>query len=377
MEFPASLYLEGSDQHRGWFQSSLISSVCAEEVAPFKNVLTHGFVVDGAGRKMSKSAGNVISPFEIIKDYGADILRMWVASSDYNEDIRISPVILTRLSDAYRKIRNTARFILSNLYDFNPDRHKAEDKDLRKIDKWILLRSNSLSSAVDKAYAEFQFHRAYKLIYDFCNEDLSMYYLDMAKGRLYTSAAASPQRRAAQTALYEVLNALVRIISPILVFTAEEIWESMPKEKAQSQLLSAHLLSWPEPYLLSAEDKLLEDKLKPVIDLIPLAAKALEEMRSGGQIGSSFDAQINILTKTQGCYTFLQSIKLELCEIFKVSQVEVALDLGNAEELCVKVSKAAGVKCLRCWNYSLEIGKDKDHPLICDNCLEAIKGEIT
>ena len=376
LEFPASLYLEGSDQHRGWFQSSIIASACIDGVAPFKNVLTHGFVVDGQGRKMSKSSGNVISPFEIIKDYGADILRMWVASSDYNEDIRISPVILTRLSEAYRKIRNTARFILSNLYDFNPDTHRTEVKDFRKIDKWILARLNTLCLEVDQAYDDFQFHKAYKLIYDFCNEDLSMYYLDMAKGRLYTSAAASVQRRASQTVLFEVLNSLVRIISPILVFTAEEIWQIMPKEKEESQFSSVHLLSWPAPYVLSAEDSLLEEKLKPVIDLIPTAAKALEEMRTAGRIGSSFDAQINILTKTQERYTFLQSFKLELCEIFKVSQVEVTLNSSNSDELSMKVDKAQGNKCLRCWNYSLEVGKDKEHPLICGNCLEAIKGEI-
>ncbi|MFH1281355.1 MAG: isoleucine--tRNA ligase, partial [Candidatus Omnitrophota bacterium] len=224
LEFPASLYLEGSDQHRGWFQSSLISSVCIEGKAPFKNVLTHGFVVDGAGRKMSKSSGNVISPFEIIKVYGADILRMWVASSDYNEDIRISPVILTRLSEAYRKIRNSVRFILSNLYDFDPNTHKTDHQDFRKIDIWILIRLNSLCLVVDKAYNDFEFHKAYKAIYDFCNEDLSMYYLDMVKGRLYTFLASSLPRRAAQTVLYEVLRCLVRIISPILVFTAEEIW---------------------------------------------------------------------------------------------------------------------------------------------------------
>jgi len=376
LEFPASLYLEGSDQHRGWFQSSLISSVCVEELAPFKNVLTHGFVVDGSGRKMSKSAGNVISPFEIIKDYGADILRMWVASSDYNEDIRISAVILTRLSEAYRKIRNTARFILSNLYDYNPDIHKAGDKDFRRIDKWILLRLDSLCLAVDKAYEDFQFQKAYKLIYDFCNEDLSMYYLDMAKGRLYTCAAASPERRAAQTALYEVLNSLVRIISPILVFTAEEIWQNMPKEKDQSQFISVHLLDWPKPYVFSQEDRLLESKLQPVIDLIPVAAKALEEMRSAGSIGSSFDAQINILTKDQERYTFLQSFRVELCEIFKVSQIEITLEKGNCEELSIKVGKASGTKCLRCWNYSLEVGKDQEHPLICDNCLLVVKGEV-
>jgi isoleucyl-tRNA synthetase len=372
LKFPASLYLEGSDQHRGWFQSSLISSMCIDNQAPFESVLTHGFVVDGSGRKMSKSLGNVISPFEIIKDYGADILRMWVASSDYNEDIRISPLILTRLSEAYRKIRNTARFILSNLFDFNPESDKTDYINLRKIDKWILGRVNLLCDTVDKAYAAFEFHKAYKSIYDFCNEDLSMYYLDMVKGRLYTYKADSLQRRAAQTALYEVLSRLVRIISPVLVFTAEEIWQSMPKEKNDSPAKSVHLLSWPKPYLLTAEDKLIEEMLKPVIDLIPEAARALEEMRNLGQIGSSFDAQINILTKTQDRYTFLQSFNDELPEIFKVSQVELRLDVHIDNDLLIKVAKAQGEKCLRCWNYSRQLGRDEKHPLICDNCLKAI-----
>ncbi len=375
LEFPASLYLEGSDQHRGWFQSSLISSVCIDGQAPFKEVLTHGFVVDGDGRKMSKSGGNVISPFAIIKDYGADILRMWVISSDYNEDIRISPVILTRLSEAYRKIRNTARFILSNLYDFDPNIHKTEYGNFRKIDKWMLSRLNSLCETVDRAYNDFEFQEAYKAIYDFCNEDLSMYYLDMVKGRLYTFAASSPQRRSSQTVLYEVLSSLVRIISPVLVFTAEEIWQNMPKEKKDSGFLSAHLLNWPRPYALSAGDRNIEELLKPVISLIPQAAKVLEEMRNRGEIGSSFDAQINILTKTQRHYTFLQSFSLELCEIFKVSQVSVSLDDKSPDELSIKAAKAQGAKCVRCWNYSQEIGHDKEHPLICGNCLAAIRGK--
>ncbi|MDD5097761.1 MAG: class I tRNA ligase family protein, partial [Candidatus Omnitrophica bacterium] len=376
LEFPASLYLEGSDQHRGWFQSSLIPAMCIDNQAPFKNVLTHGFVVDGSGRKMSKSLGNVISPFEIIKTYGADILRMWVASSDYNEDIRISTVILSRLSEAYRKIRNTARFILSNLYDFNPDSDQVKVEDFRTIDKWILSRSNSLIKAVEKAYDDFEFHKAYKLIYDFCNEDLSMYYLDMAKGRLYTYAADSQERRAAQTALHIVLNCLVRLASPILVFTAEEIWQHMIKEKKDSQITSVHLLNWPKLFALPAEEKEIEEQLKPILNLIPEAAKALEEMRTKGEIGSSFDAQINILTKTQDRYTFLQRLQGQLPEIFKVSQVKVTLQAGNEKELSLEVTKAQGEKCPRCWNYSSEIGKHLEHPLICDNCFKAVQGGV-
>ena len=381
---PAQLYLEGSDQHRGWFQSSIIPALAIDKKPPFKNVLTHGFVVDGEGRKMSKSQGNVISPHEIIKDYGADILRMWVASSDYNEDIRISKEILTRLSEAYRKIRNTAKFILSNLYDFNPDTDKVPYEKLRKIDQWILYRMEQVRDYVETAYGTetnplFEFNRAYKGIYDFCNEELSMYYLDMVKGRLYTCRSNSVERRAAQTAIYEVLNRLIRLLAPILVFTAEEIWQNIPKEKKDINCVSVHLSGFPETNPVFRQDdvflsgqKNVGEQLKELIELVPFAAKSLEELRSKGEIGSSFDAQINILTNTPDRYTFLQSCTNELAEIFKVSLVTAVLDKGNSADLSVKVDKAQGTKCLRCWNYSQEVGKNPAHPLLCDNCLKAI-----
>ncbi|MFA4993199.1 MAG: isoleucine--tRNA ligase [Candidatus Omnitrophota bacterium] len=381
---PAQLYLEGSDQHRGWFQSSIIPAMAIDGKPPFENVLTHGFVVDGEGRKMSKSQGNVISPFEIIKDYGADILRMWVASSDYNEDIRISKEILSRLSEAYRKIRNTAKFILSNLYDFNPDTDRVPYEKLRKIDQWILYQMEAVRDNVENAYGTvqnplFEFHRAYKEIYDFCNEELSMYYLDMVKGRLYTYRADSVERRSAQTVIYEVLNHLIKLIAPILVFTAEEIWQNMPKEKKDLDCVSVHLADFPEHNPTFWQDdrfslgqKNVGEELKDVIELVPQAAKALEELRSAGKIGSSFDAQINILTNSQDRYTFLQSFNIELCEIFKVSQIKVTLDKGNPADLSVKAGKAEGSKCPRCWNYSFKVGSNPAHPLICDNCLKAI-----
>ncbi|MFH0790488.1 MAG: isoleucine--tRNA ligase [Candidatus Omnitrophota bacterium] len=374
LEFPAMLYLEGSDQHRGWFQSSLITAMCIEGETPFKIVLTHGFVVDGQGRKMSKSQGNVISPQEIIKNYGADILRLWAASSDYNEDIRISPEILSRLSEAYRKIRNTIRFILSNLYDFNPDTDKLGYEDLKQVDKWILFcLEQSLAAPVENAYDDFEFYKAYKAIYDFCNEKLSMYYLDMVKGRLYTSKADSRERRAVQSVIYEVLNALVRVMSPILVFTADEVWQHMPKEEKYRSIPSVHLLGWPENKIGFWEGR--ADEManfdSTVIKLIPDAAKVLEEKRVLGLIGSSFDAKINILTNNEIRYNYLAGLKDELCEIFKVSQVEVKI--GKADE--IEVSKAEGVKCQRCWNYSLSVGEDENNPMICGNCVRAIGGE--
>jgi len=374
--FPCALYLEGSDQHRGWFQSSLIPAMCIDEKSPFKSVLTHGFVVDGLGRKMSKSLGNVISPQDIIKDYGADILRLWVASSDYNEDIRISPEILSRLSEAYRKIRNTARFILSNLYDFNPDTDKVKYEALRSIDKFILCKANSLLKAVKAAYESFSFYFSYQYIYNFCNQELSMYYLDMVKGRLYTFAANSQERRAAQTTVYEILNVLVILMAPILTFSAEEIWQHMPKEKKSSPIPSVHLLDWPEevPYG-HLVDTFISEPMTDIWNLVPDAAKALEELRSRGEIGSSFDAKINLLTNNPKRYKFLQSLKADLAEIFKVSQVEIELDRNAPADIpVITVSKAEGIKCVRCWNYSVSVGNNKDHPLICDRCLSAIGG---
>ncbi len=387
LEFPCALYLEGSDQHRGWFQSSLIPAICIDAKPPFKNVLTHGFVVDGEGRKMSKSLGNVISPLDIIKDYGADILRMWVASSDYNEDIRISPEILLRLSEAYRKIRNTARFILSNLYDFNPATDKVNDGRLRKIDTWILNKADALLFKVKAAYESFEFYRAYQSIYNFCNEDLSMYYLDMAKGRLYTYAAKSKERRAAQTAIYEVLNILVRIMAPILVFTADEIWQHMPKEEKDKPAQSVHILDWPVSLLQgfpSIEEGNNFRYIALAVQLIPSVAKTLEEKRGAGLIGSSFDAKINLLTNNAERYTLLTSLKGDLCEIFKVSQVEIekadnlSVDTGTASifsDIRIVASKADGEKCMRCWNYDGYVGKSGSHPLICKRCAEVIGEE--
>jgi isoleucyl-tRNA synthetase len=383
LNFPADLYLEGSDQHRGWFQSSLIPACCIDGQPPFRAVLTHGFVVDGEGRKMSKSLGNVVSPQEVIKDYGADILRLWVASSDYSEDIRVSPLILAQLSEAYRKIRNTVRFILSNLYDFAPDKHRVGYGDLRRVDQWILWQFDEmLLQGVSRAYDKFGFSDAYRQIYNFCNIELSSLYLDMAKGRLYTSAPQSRERRAAQTAIYEILNALVRVLAPLLVFTAEEIWQHLPKAKADRSLASVHLSGWPQLNLGLVSDELrMSDTL--LRGLSPEIAKLLEDLRGQGQIGSSFDAKINLLTNSQKRYTFLESFRGELPEIFKVSQVKItkvdilAKDLFISSiypDIAIEVSKADGAKCSRCWNYSLQLGGVKEHPLLCPNCLQAIGG---
>ncbi|MDD5078800.1 MAG: isoleucine--tRNA ligase [Candidatus Omnitrophica bacterium] len=387
--FPSELYLEGSDQHRGWFQSSLIPAICIEGQSPFKTVLTHGHVVDGEGRKMSKSMGNVIPPQDIIKKSGADIVRLWTASSNYNEDIRISEQILLRLSEAYRKIRNTAKFILSNLYDFDPDQGRADIDAFRNIDKWIIRRLEEVQSQVSRSYDEFDFQKAYKGIYDFCNEDLSMYYLDMVKGRLYTAGKDSPERRAAQTALYTVVNSLTRLMAPVLAFTAEDIWMHMPKEKTDKGLVSVHLAGWPVMAVDRAgqkQDKADCERFNDIMRLIPTVTGMLEGKRVSGMIGSSFDAKINVLTKSESWYKYLDSLKAELPEIFKVSRVDITLAGvidpsaaadANYPDIAFQALKADGTKCERCWNYSQSVGRDPTHNRICDKCLAVVLSSQT
>jgi len=369
MSTPCALYLEGSDQHRGWFQSSLIPSVCIDGIAPFESVLTHGFVVDGEGRKMSKSLGNVISPQDIIKDYGADILRLWVASSDYNEDIRISKEILTRLSESYRKIRNTLRFILSNLDDFNAAGEAIAYDNLMLNDRRILQTLNLVLDEVGACYEKYEFYKAYKNIYDFCNQDLSMDYLDTVKGRLYTFAAKSHERKSAQTAIYRILHALVRIMSPILSFTAEEVWQHMSGKEPGPAVLSVHLLDWPEKV---KHDNEAIEFLEIKNALIPEINKSLEQMRSNGRIGSSFDAEINLLTNNEIRYKYVEGRIEELAEIFKVSRVSAEYD-KDYSSMQVQVQPAQGKKCTRCWNYSQRVGEDAEHPLVCEKCVGAIR----
>jgi len=385
LKFPADLYLEGSDQHRGWFQSSLIPATAIEGKSPYKAVLTHGFVVDGEGRKMSKSLGNVISPQEIIKDYGADILRLWVASSDYNEDVRISKEILDRLIEAYRKIRNTIRFLLGNLNDFNPDKDKITYNKLLDIDKWALNRLwytlNIVSDAFEEEKREnFNFSKAYRTIYSFCNEDLSSFYLDILKDRLYTFAANSVARRSAQTVIYEILSVLARLLAPILPFTAEELFKSMPKEKAIKDIASVHLLDWPDPHKNTNWNNEKVDALfKPLIELRPFVLKAMEEERSKGAIGSSLEAKVALFTTDKEKFRYLDKLKEGLPSLFIISQIEINLVdklenlIDNALPISIKVQKADGSKCLRCWNYSKTVGQDSIYSNICSRCIKAIK----
>jgi isoleucyl-tRNA synthetase len=348
--------------------------MCIENAAPFKQVLTHGFVVDGLGRKMSKSLGNVISPQDIIKRSGADVLRLWVSSCDYESDIRASDEILIRTEDAYRKIRNTFKFILGNLSDFNPEKNSVEYVKLFEIDKWALSKLEGLLEDSTAAYETFQFHKVYRAAYDFCTIELSSFYLDILKDTLYTFHADSLKRRSAQTALYNILSALIKILAPILVFTCEEAWSCMPKFSGEPD--SVHMAEWPKANK-ERKSKKLEENWQSLIELRARVLKAIEEKRTAGVIGNSLQAKVTIITGANAgsplLHDFLQGYLDQLAGIFIVSQVELKKDTALSEDAIFIVDKASGQKCQRCWNYRETVGKDSVHPEICDRCIEAIK----
>ncbi|MBP2644153.1 MAG: Isoleucyl-tRNA synthetase [Firmicutes bacterium] len=375
--WPADLYLEGSDQHRGWFQSSLLTSVATKGIAPYKAVLTHGFVVDGEGRKMSKSIGNTVSPQDVIKQYGADILRLWVASADYKADIRISKDILKQLSEVYRKIRNTFRYILGNIYNFDPKTDKVSYADLLEIDRWALLRLEQVRQRVTKAYEEYEFHHLYHTVHNFCAIDLSAIYLDILKDRLYTSAPASVERRAAQTAMYEILTTLVAIIAPVLSFTAEEVWQHMPKTQDMPE--SVEMTSWPAAHN-EYIDQALETKWIEILAMRSEITKALENARRNKTIGHSLDAKVDLYADGEA-YERLLAIQQDLATILIVSNVVLYKGTQKAPEesyqaedidLKVMVSASTDVKCDRCWIHSDTVGQDADHPVLCSRCASVI-----
>jgi isoleucyl-tRNA synthetase len=371
---PAELYLEGSDQHRGWFHSSLLASVGTRGAAPYKSVLTHGFVVDGQGKKMSKSTGNVISPDEVIDKQGAELLRLWVAAEDYRDDIRISDEILKRLVEAYRRIRNTCRFMLGNLSDFDPVLHGVETVDLWEIDRYALDRLNRLVRRCRRAYDEFEFHVLFHRIHNFCAVDLSSFYLDICKDRLYTFPAGSAGRRSAQTALYHVVDRLTRLMAPILAFTAEDVWQHLPGAAG-----SVHLQSLPQATEAELDDN-LAGRWQKLRDLRALVTKAAEACRADKTIGHSLDAKV-VLHLDDRWEEFLAPYAGELPFWFIVSQVELAVDGTGAfcdpalTGVSVDVGRADGAKCQRCWNYSPRVGERSDHPGACARCVKHLEEE--
>ena len=379
--WPASLYLEGSDQHRGWFHSALLSSVTTDDQAPYRAVLTHGFVVDGQGKKMSKSAGNVVAPQDVIKQHGAEILRLWVAAQDYQEDLRISSQILTQLVEAYRKIRNTCRYLLSNVYDFDPHNpaHQVEVSQLPELDRWALLRFNNLISQVRKGYETFDFRQIVHELDYFCSVDMSATYLDILKDRLYTFKPDSPLRRGSQIVLFRIVTGLARLMAPILSFTAEDVWDAVPGREASPED-SVHLATFPEPLAIPDEAQ-LDANWKQLLAIRAVVLSALEEQRREKIIGSSLEARV-VLNVVPVLHEFLQAYERELPALFIVSQVVLHLTENPAGErrlasdetlgMSVNVVKAEGEKCERCWNYRASVGSVPEHPTLCDRCIEAV-----
>ncbi|MBN2705275.1 MAG: class I tRNA ligase family protein, partial [Deltaproteobacteria bacterium] len=370
---PADLYLEGSDQHRGWFHSSLLASVGVSGKAPYRSVLTHGFVVDGQGRKMSKSSGNVVAPEKVIKKFGAEILRLWVAAQDYRDDIRISEEILARLVEAYRRIRNTFRFLLGNLSDFNPGRDALPYEQLQEIDRFILHELFRLQKRVLKAYADYEFHVIYHAVHNFCTVTLSSFYLEVGKDRLYILRSNHPLRRSAQTMLHTVLDALVRLCAPILAFTAEEVWSYMPGVEGSVHLedFAALPAVYDNPELAAAWNE--------IINLRRQVLKELEGARQAKVIGNSLEARVALAARGRSA-ELLEAYRDQLQDIFIVSQVSLAAlaegDGGGEEnpDLKIMILPAEGVKCARCWCYSETLSPaEAEFPGICSRCLEQLQ----
>ena len=368
LAWPADLYLEGSDQHRGWFHSSLLESVGTRDTAPYKSVLTHGFVVDGEGKKMSKSLGNIVAPEEVIKRYGAEIIRLWVAAEDYRNDIKISQDILKQLTDGYRRIRNTFRFMVGNLYDFSFEQNAIPMEEMEEIDRYILHRLAYISRRVLTAYETYDFHVIYHTIHTFCAVDLSSFYLDVLKDRLYVSHPDSRERRSSQTALYHLINTLTRLLAPILAFTMEEIWQAFrPLTPFVEE--SVHITSFAE-IPDSFENPTLADRWERLLEIRQEVSKTLEEARKNKEIGHSLDARVT-LSVNEKTYAFLKDYEKELDDIFIVSQV--VLKQTDAAPLVIEVAPAEGEKCERCWHYKTDVGHDKDFPTVCGRCAKVLK----
>ncbi|MCL1890568.1 MAG: isoleucine--tRNA ligase [Coriobacteriia bacterium] len=372
LQRPADLYLEGSDQHRGWFQSSLLTSVGAYGSAPFKGIMSCGFVVDGDGNKMSKSRGNVVDPLEVVEKYGADVLRLWVGSIDHSQDVGIDDEIIQRTSEAYRRIRNSFRFLLSNLSDFSWSEDVVSADELEPLDCWALVRVMRLTEKVTEAYESLRFHAAFHAIYDYLVTDLSAIYLDVLKDRLYSDEAKSVQRRAAQTVLVNILEALVRLLAPILTFTCDEVWEFYPQglrteEHAQAVVLSG----WPAPEdfapALSPEKiEVIERDFESILAVREVATKALEAARNDKVIGKSQEAALHITLDSDAHAVLSAQAAGVLEELFIVAAVELKVGEENCE-IAVEVSQASGEKCPRCWNIR-ELGANAAFPELCERC---------
>ncbi len=378
LDSPADLYLEGSDQHRGWFHSSLLCSVGTRGKAPYTGVLTHGFVVDGQGKAMHKSSGNVVAPEDLIQRYGAEILRLWVAAEDYRDNIRLSEEILQRLTEAYRRIRNTCRFILGNLYDFEPARDRVPYEDMQELDRWVLHRLQELSRRVLRAYESFEFHLVFHGLHNFCVLDLSAFYLDIIKDRLYTSPAFSRERRSAQCAMNEVLETLVRLMAPVMSFTADEIWQYMKGNARPASVHADLFVPVKEEYL----DAKLAARWDDIITVRKVVTRSLETARKEKLIGHSLDAAVTV-GLAPALLESLAPYADQLRSIFIVSSVELVplegleegFQVETTPEVKVQVTASGHAKCERCWVRDPLTGQDPEHPAICPRCRQAL-GEI-
>ena len=371
--FPADMYLEGSDQHRGWFQSSIFLSVAKTGEPPYKTVLTHGFIKDEQGRAMSKSLGNVISPLEITEKYGADILRLWVMSSDYFNDVRLSFNIIKQHVEVYKKIRNTFRYMLGNISDFDPESDIVPFEELSFIDKWMMGRLQQVIKQVTDAYERYEFSRAYSVIVKFVTNDLSSFYLDVTKDRLYVESKKSIYRRSAQTVIREVLLALMKMLAPFLTFTMEEVYQHLSEKDRKYKTVQVE--SWPKYDESKIDDSVMKD-MEKLLEIREDALKALESARSDGLIGHPLDAKVILYSSDEDTKKLLEKYSDVLEEILIVSQVEIAENDGVEGQIVkVKVVHAEGEKCQRCWKFHVDVGKDPDYPEVCPRCAAVLKGE--
>jgi isoleucyl-tRNA synthetase len=361
LRFPADVYLEGGDQYRGWFNSSLMCGLAAHDTAPYKQIITHGWVVDGEGKKQSKSLGNVTAPQEIINKSGAEVLRLWAAAVDYTEDVRCSDEILSRVIDAYRKIRNTLRYALGNLAEFDSKTDTVPVDQMHEIDRWALASLSEVSAKVLSGYERYDFQAAYHALYNFCTVTLSARYFDIIKDRLYIMAPKSHKRRSAQTALYTIADTLCRLLSPVLVFTSDEAWENLPGQSVSS----VHIAEFPKAE--TVDNSALLSNWERIFAIRDDVLRSLEEARNAKQIGSSLEAKV-ILTTDHDTTRFLLDYYEQLRYIFIVSQVEV----HEGDKFSIEIKKADGQKCERCWNYSVRVGEFEKYPTVCERCIEAL-----
>ena len=381
LDFPADLYLEGSDQHRGWFQSSLKTSVAINDCAPYKTVLTHGFTVDAQGKKMSKSLGNVVAPQKVFKSLGADILRLWVASSDFSSEMSVSDEILKRTADSYRRMRNTVRYLLSNLSGFNPEVDAINPDEMIALDRWIIHKTASLQEQVIHHYERYEFHQLYQLVHNFCILDLGGLYLDIIKDRVYTTQRNSLARRSAQTAAYHIAQALLRWLAPILTFTAEEAFSHIPENKDPTIFTK----TWYENlHSLSDSEHVSQAAWDTIFEVRQIVLKELEDSREKGEIGSGLDADVQIFC-SQDLQKTLGLLEDELRFVVITSSANVTdlnsspasiaeHELSSGDKLMVSVKKSEHPKCVRCWHHRADVGANNNHPELCMRCVSNVEG---